>query len=497
MATSTQGSDGEAWLLQRLRASLEADHSIRSTAEEEMKQAAVQPVILKQYVKQHWQEDDSSYTPPTTTSEDKVTIRQLLPLGLGEQEISGVVRCLALFSDDIDDQQLPALVPILFPALFGIVSNVQVYEAQVRRKALYIFYTCVSMLGIMSGVYQKEVRSVVAPMLAAWLALFGQMLATPVVKCLSQVVQNFPQLAEAHLPGVLGPLWQTLVSGIQVYERSAILGEENAFAGLADEDGADQSLSALALQLFEFLLLLVGSPRFRKNLENCEALVYFAITYMQMTEEQVELWSADANQYIADEDDITLTCRTSGTMLMEELVREFDERALQGIVTAVQRRLHEAAVAKARGQPSYWKLREAAILAIGTVADSFIAHLERGTKVLDVEAFLNQLLGEDLGPGGEALPFAQARALWATGRFASALAEGKVSPFLEAAVRGLSSTNAGVVKVGACRALARLYPRLDKATLRPSLPAVYNSIGSFLGEVSAPRPPPSSFGRQA
>ena len=37
--------------------------------------------------------------------------------------VHGALRCLALFAGDLDDVQLPPLVPVLFPALFAIVTS--------------------------------------------------------------------------------------------------------------------------------------------------------------------------------------------------------------------------------------------------------------------------------------------------------------------------------------------------------------------------------------
>jgi hypothetical protein len=46
--------------------------------------------------------------------------------------------------------------------------------------------------------------------------------------------------------------------------------------------------------------------------ESIGELVYYTVGYMQMTEEQVQTWSSDPNQYVADEDDVTYSCRISG-----------------------------------------------------------------------------------------------------------------------------------------------------------------------------------------
>lgn len=49
-----------------------------------------------------------------------------------------------------------------------------------------------------------------------------------------------------------------------MYERSLIEGAEDSFDGIYDSDGAEKSLESFIIQLFEFLLTVVGSPRFGK-----------------------------------------------------------------------------------------------------------------------------------------------------------------------------------------------------------------------------------------
>ena len=40
--------------------------------------------------------------------------------------VHGALRCLALLSGDLDDKDVPALVPVLFPCLHAVVSSPQV-----------------------------------------------------------------------------------------------------------------------------------------------------------------------------------------------------------------------------------------------------------------------------------------------------------------------------------------------------------------------------------
>jgi hypothetical protein len=43
-------------------------------------------------------------------------------------KVHGALRCLALFAGDLDDIQLPPLIPVLFPALYSIVSASEVWS---------------------------------------------------------------------------------------------------------------------------------------------------------------------------------------------------------------------------------------------------------------------------------------------------------------------------------------------------------------------------------
>lgn len=68
--------------------------------------------------------------------------------------------------------------------------------------------------------------------------------------------------------------------------------------------------------------------------------------YMQMTQEQVEEWSQNPDQYVADEEEETFSVRVSGELVLDELMEAFPEAAVATMAAAVHRRLQEAAQAK-------------------------------------------------------------------------------------------------------------------------------------------------------
>eukprot|EP00271_Cylindrocystis_brebissonii_P017723 TRINITY_DN471_c0_g1_i1.p1 TRINITY_DN471_c0_g1~~TRINITY_DN471_c0_g1_i1.p1 ORF type:complete len:1065 (+),score=246.85 TRINITY_DN471_c0_g1_i1:95-3289(+) len=571
---ATPGSTtGEAWLLQTLQASLEeTDATARKHAEESLGGASLQAgygvtlckialnpavaigvrqlasVLLKQYAKHHWQEEEEGYVPPTALPEDKALIRDLLLQGLGEPEpkirtgiavavatiagydwpqdwpalmqhllaamndrgnpnrVAGGLRCLALFSDDLEDSQVPQLLPLLVPALYHIAADHQGYDAALRARALHVLKSCLSTLAVMSGAFQEETRKLVVPMLPPWMHLFAAILGQPlmhgqpedwglrleVFRCLMQVVQHFGPAADGLLPVVLPSLWQSYVGGIAVYQRAAVEGEEETYTGRTDEDGGSQSLEALSVQAFEFILTLMGNSRHKVYLKDgTEPLIYFAMAYMQMTEEQVAAWGSDPNQFVSDEDNEALSVRTSACMLLESLVDAFGPLALKGLAVAAQRRLQEAALLKSDGRSHWWKLREATILAVGTVADSLESNDEEESggpdaewrSILDPVQFVEKVLLEDTSASATSWPFLQGRAFWAVAKFSGLLTQDIAAKFLQAAAQGLSSESEPAVQVGACRAMAQLCPRAPKEVLRVALPSVYPSLGAYLGKV--------------
>ncbi|KAL2904940.1 Importin-9 [Bienertia sinuspersici] len=236
----------QQWLINCLSATLDTSQQVRSFAEASLNQASLQhgfgsalakvaanrellmglrqlaAVLLKQFIKKHWHEDEDNFEHPIVASDEKEVIRRLLLLCLDDSHrkictavsmavasiahydwpedwpellpflmklikdqanmsgVLGALRCLALLSADIDDKAVPSLVPILFPCLLLIVSSPQIYDISMRTKALSIVYSCTSMLSTMSGAYKAETSTLISPMLQAWMQQFSAVLSQAV-----------------------------------------------------------------------------------------------------------------------------------------------------------------------------------------------------------------------------------------------------------------------------------------------------------------------------
>ncbi|KAM3269408.1 importin-9 [Capsicum chacoense] len=557
--------EDQEWLVKCLNATLDPNQQVRSFAEASLHQAFLRPgfgsslcriaakrelplglrqlaaVILKQFIKKHWQEDEEGFEHPVVSIDEKVAIRGLLlpllddphrkictAIGMAVASIAhydwpeewpdllpslvkcisdqtnmnavhGALRCFALVSADLDDNMVPKLVPVLFPCLHTIVSSPQIYEKPLRMKALSIVYACTSMLGAMSGVYKMETSAMMSPMLQSWINQFSSILEHPVqsedpddwgirmevIKCLNQFLQNFPSLMESQFSVFMGPLWQTFVSSLGVYTRSSIEGIEDPYDGRYDSDGAEQSLESFIIQVFEFLLTILGSPKFVKVVgNNVKELVYYTIAFMQTTEQQVHSWFVDANQYVADEDDNTSSCRASGALLLEEVISSCGTQGIHAIIDSAKTRFMESQQEKASGASGWWRMKEATLFALASVSEHLLeAEAPEITKV-SLGNTLEQILSEDMSTGVNEYPFLYARIFSSIAKFSSMVSQGLIEHFLCAAIKALGMDMPPPVKVGACRALSQLLPDTNKEILRPHFLDILSSLTDLLKHAS-------------
>ncbi|KAH6797889.1 ARM repeat superfamily protein [Perilla frutescens var. hirtella] len=500
----------QQWLINCLNASLDPNHQVRNFAETSLQQASIQPaVLLKQYIKKHWNEDEEGFEHPVVASNEKASIRGLLLASLDDPNkkictavsvavsiiaqydwpedwlelvpfllslindqtklnaVHGALRCLALLTSDMDDKMVPKIVPVLFPCLHTIVSSPQ-----------------------------TETSALMLPMLQPWMEQFSSILKLPVpsedpddwsirmevLKCLNQFIQNFPSIVENHFVVIVGPLWHTFVSSLKVYERSSIEGVEDSYDGRYDSDGAEKSLESFVIQLFEFLLTVVGSPKFVKVImNNVKELVYYTIGFLQMTEQQVHTWSLDANQYVADEDDNTYNCRVSGALLLEEIITSCGMDGVDAVIDSIRNRISESQHQKENGISGWWRLREATLFALASVSEQL---LQVEVSAPTVGSMLEQILTDDMATGVHDYPFLHARLFSSVAKLSSVMNDQVTEHFLYAAIKTVGMDVPPPVKVGACRALSQLLPDATRGIIQNHALDLFSSLVDLLKNAS-------------
>ena len=190
------------------------------------------------------------------------------------------------------------------------------------------------------------------------------------------------------------------------------------------------------------------------------------------------------------------TVRATCGMLLHEMSGAFGgeevEKANGGsfsgaLASAVKRRMDEAEAARVAGDSTWWKLREATLLAVGTL-DDFIVETGRALSecgryaTFSAPGFLGLVLDRDLAPGSENSipPFLRGRALWVAARLAPGAPPAAATAVLGAALQSLDPRAPAPLRVGACRALAQYVPLAPKDGLVPFLGPAYQGLGTLL-----------------
>lgn len=500
-------------------------------------------VLLKQYVKEHWVEGAKHYEPPTVSLQDKQMIKQILPGSLSdpnskirtaagmaiasiakwdwpqewpglveylvgaikdrsdENLVHGCLRCLSLLSSDIDEQHIPQIAPVLSPELLAIVNSGR-YGVHVQRKALSIMHGFLSTIAYMAGPQQKQIRDLLAPLVQPWLPTLTTILASDVglqdattwgvrmeaLKVLVQLVMSFSKFIASGMPSILAACWKMFQSLLPLYQSTCIYAgaDEPPEAEVDPDDGDTLDLETLISQLLELVLVLVGNVKYQYMIAPMlKDLAPQVIAYMCMTRSQEAQWSSQPATYVADEDEDVFSPRAVGELLLDELYNAFGRNGMAAVIAAVDTSFAAARTARTAGQVDWWKLREAALLALGGLADHYQSQGKGLRGNARVKEFLVSVLREDLGHGAGAASnaFLVGRGLWVAARLAAAMTPDLVDVFLQAAVAGLGSSLPSPVRVGACRALGRLMPRAPDTTKQAVLASVYEGMLSLLSEM--------------
>lgn len=136
-----------------------------------------------------------------------------------------------------------------------------------------------------------------------------------------------------HLMQLIPHAWNLLVTGLDFYVKTSVTGAEEA-EELVDEDGVLIGFEYLIGSIFELVMELMNKKRTAAMMaDNLPDLCFYVISYMQMTDDQVEggcfpeaggggcfqlttrgffqpqaeLWESDVSQYVEDEDDETFS----------------------------------------------------------------------------------------------------------------------------------------------------------------------------------------------
>ncbi|GAX82463.1 hypothetical protein CEUSTIGMA_g9890.t1 [Chlamydomonas eustigma] len=478
-------------------------------------------VLLKKWIREHWDESGKHFVPPIAKDAEKALVKQNLLHGLSEPhskvskavgmaiiaiaqsdypqgwpdllptllnmvkcgedkgQLNGALRCLTLLSEEVDHEHLQEIAPTLLPALYAIAINSS-SSLTLRVRSIKLLHSMLAMLSGLRGAVQRQARDMIEPLLEPWLPIIAEILGKGVLlkepqswplqmgalKVLIQLVSLFGRFLTRHAPTLLAVCWGMFTSGRDAHQEGLVESDQGRqLEEDADSDGDSEDLEAFLAQMFELLTAMVTSKRFSPLLRPaCRDLIYYTLGYMQMTYAQTECWSLNVNQYVADEEEETFNARVSGELLLGDVCEIFGEEALSATFEAIERRMAESAQAKVEGRDVWWKLRESALQAVGvcsTLLSSPSGTRHNASSMTKWRARLRELLQGILVTdlqGPDLNPFLVGRALWTAAKLADIMVPEQAHAFLQAASRGLGPNAPAPVRIGACRVLARLIP---------------------------------------
>nr|KAF6395287.1 importin 9 [Rousettus aegyptiacus] len=505
-------------------------------------------VILKQYVETHWCAQSERFRPPETTERAKGVIRELLPSGLREsvskvrssvayavsaiahwdwpeawpqlfsllmgmlvsgdlRAVHGAMRVLTEFTREVTDTQMPLVAPVILPEMYKIFTMAEVYGIRTRSRAVEIFTACAHMVCNMEELEKGAAKALIFPVVQQFTEAFVQALQVPdgptsdsgfkmeVLKAVTALVKNFPKHMVSSMQQILPIVWNTLTDSAAFYVRT----EVNYTEEVEDPVDSDACVSLagevlgfenLVFSIFEFVHALLENSKFKSTVKKAlPELIYYVILYMQITEEQIKVWTANPQQFVEDEDDDTFsyTVRIAAQDLLLAVATDFQNESAAALAAAATRHLQEAEQTKDSGAEHWWKVHEACMLALGSVKSAVTDSVKSGRVHFDMHGFLTRVVLADLSLS--ASPFLLGRALWAASRFTVAMSPELIQQFLQATVSGLHETQPPSVRISAVRAIWGYCDQLKASesthVLQPFLPGILDGLIHLAAQFSS------------
>ncbi|XP_034021991.1 importin-9 [Thalassophryne amazonica] len=500
-------------------------------------------VILKQYVETHWCSQSEKFRPPETTDQAKAAIRELLPSGLRESiskvrssvayavsaiahwdwpeawpqlftllmemlvsgdvnAVHGAMRVLTEFTREVTDTQMPLVAPVILPEMYKIFTMAEVYSIRTRSRAVEIFTTCANLICAIEELEKGAAKALIFPVVQQFTEAFVHALQMPdgpssdsglkmeVLKAVTALVKNFPKPMVSCMQQILPIVWNTLTESASFYVRTEVNYTEEVDDPV-DSDGEVLGFENLVFSIFEFVHTLLENNKFKNTVKKAlPELIYYIILYMQITEDQIKVWTANPQQFVEDEDDDTFSysVRISAQDLLLAVAAEFQNESAAALAAAATRHLQEAEQAKNSHNDHWWKIHEACMLALGSVKTIITENVKNGRIQFDMHGFLASVILADLNLAA-ASPFLLGRALWAASRFTAVMSPELIQQFLQATVSGLHDSQPPSVRISAVRAIWGYCDQLKLSesthVLQPFLPSILEGLVQLAAQFSS------------
>lgn len=426
---------------------------------------------------------------PDQWTEILPAILQLIQ-GQDKLRIEFSIRFLSLAGGHFSSDSCCDLVALVFPHLQRVYNAGDDFSTGIRSRIVRIVQSNLLMVGMEAQVGNVSAVQLLHGNVTEWIGLFLKQLAAPVqvvkdysikiqiLSTLNSFVKEWPKDMTDLLPQIMPQVYALLVGGVESFQRDVVLSASEEEDGYdSDGEGALIGHSAMIVAAFEFLRGTIHAPTKKTRqlvVAGLPDFVYVMIAYMQITVNQMEVWEEDPNKYVADEDDDSLSynVRNAAIDLLTELEAVLGRKAVVAALAAAQKRLND-------GSNGNWRLHEAALLVVGSLATPTLAALSKDApevaQLLNLSAFLQTLF--DVMNGGNQEIYLRARALWCASRLAKGMTQDMLHAFLQVAISGLENTQVLPVRMYACRAIGAIVKQdTAKAQLQDASAVIFGRL---------------------
>ncbi|KAI0319475.1 armadillo-type protein [Amylostereum chailletii] len=405
-------------------------------------------------------------------------------------------------ADLTEDQTLPVLRDLL-PVLLGILGANEQHSAFTRSQTIAVFRQCVEALFMVKEQHPQAVKEASASVLPVWLDAFKVLLQLDPLQDVSGAnwdglairIQIFRTLDVIHtsFPRVLAPYLLDYLTA-SLHHLQVLYPTFSHFYLLAttpvpnSSEGEPIELTRLGAPLIDFVSNAARGTKARAwfDQNNLNALIDVLFKWSQMTQENDEEWSTDANLFVAQEEDETqeYSVRVAVFDLLASLINCNAVLTVSALQTAVQSVVSESDKARQAGDANWWRPLEGALATIGSQSEGILDCIgdevdSDRPKPIDIEFLLSNVVPPLITL--QAYPFLQGRGLVFASRYSKLLPPGISGQYLDAAVQVIESNETGIpFKISAVKAIQQFFQEVEDPSLATVAPRITRDLGPFL-----------------
>eukprot|EP01134_Creolimax_fragrantissima_P007294 CFRG7294T1 len=500
-------------------------------------------MVLKKFIIEHWSKDDDTFKGPECSPEIKALVRAELPNGLADADKSvrtavaytiskiathdwpdlwpglmpnvlallnsgvtgsgitsacdGAVRVLEELVNDFDTAYLLQMVESLLPSLFVLASEPVTENQSTHARVINIFSLIFDLAGAteQANIVTPAIEQL-APLLAQYITpaqaqvvSYSYTLRRAAVSCVGRLAVQHPKTSKSVILNTLLPaVCSAMPDASAQYVAMVVLGDGDEPAGNVEE-GDNEGCAPFVCSLIDVLTNTVYQPVYRKFLkQNQENMLYIVLGCMQMTNEQIEIWNDDVNQFLADdsEESMSLSVRNQCIGLISALAETTPTSSIAALFTCANARLQESHAARTGSAGAndsvWWRMAEASLLALGCVGAIIQDEkLEKAMSAIDISSVVQSVFAESLTQNNA--PYLIGRTLWFAGQYAFALNEAAHALVVTHCATALDQSFPMPVRILALRAAKSVCEDKNRSTeiLKTALlPALYAYLPMLL-----------------